>query len=48
MRIQGKINEAEIVKKEWIRLIDRYNLRGKGEVKYLFTFSTWMILGENS
>lgn len=25
------------------RFIDRYNLGGKEEVKYLFTFSTWMI-----
>lgn len=34
MRIQGKMNEAEIVKEEWISCVDRLDLGNTGKVKH--------------
>lgn len=46
MRIQEKMNEAEIVKEEWISCVDRLNLGDTGKEKDLSLISSYMSLEE--
>lgn len=42
-----KVNEADIVKKDQIKFVDRLHSGAKGKVKYLSKFSSWVILGKS-